>query len=44
VYQRWVVGATLQTAQDAALLFENANNPGNPQVQVILRHLRQLQA
>jgi hypothetical protein len=44
VYQRWVVGATPQTAQDAALLFENANNPGNPQVQVILRHLRQLQA
>lgn len=44
VYQRWVVGATPQTAQDAALLFENSNNPGNQQVQVILRHLRQLQA
>jgi len=44
VYQRWIVGATPQTAQDAALLFENSGNPGNPQVQVILQHLRQLQA
>ncbi len=39
VYQKWIVGATPQQAQDAAVLFENADDPGNPQVQAILRHL-----
>lgn len=40
VYQRWMVGATPQAAEDAALLFENATNPGDPQVQAILRQLQ----
>jgi hypothetical protein len=39
VYQKWIVGATPLQAQDAAILYENASNPGNPQVQAILRHL-----
>jgi hypothetical protein len=39
VYQKWIVGAAPQAAQDAAVLFENANNPGDPRVQAILRHL-----
>lgn len=39
VYQKWIVGATPKQAQDAAVLFENANNPGNPQVQAILKRL-----
>ena len=39
VYQQWAYGATPKAAQDAATLFENATNPGNPQVQAILRHL-----
>jgi hypothetical protein len=39
IYQEWVVGATPATAQDAAVLFENANNPGNPEVQAILSSL-----
>jgi hypothetical protein len=39
VYQKWIVGADPKAAQNAALLFENANNPGNPQVQAILKHL-----
>jgi hypothetical protein len=37
VYQKWVVGAAPRDAQNAALLFENADNPGDPQVQAILR-------
>jgi len=41
VYKKWAVGATSQAAQNAALLFENAGNPGNPEVQVILMHLSQ---
>jgi hypothetical protein len=44
VYQKWIVGATPQASQDAAVLFANASNPGDAQVQVILRHLRQLEA
>ncbi len=40
VYQKWRVGATPRAAQDAAVLFENANNPGDPRVQVILRQLQ----
>jgi hypothetical protein len=39
VYQKWIVGATPSQAQAAALLFENSHNPGNPQVQEILRHV-----
>ena len=39
VYQRWMVGAAPGAAQDAAVLFENSNDPGNPQVQAILRQL-----
>lgn len=39
VYQKWIVGATPSQAQAAALLFQNSNNPGNPQVQAILRHV-----
>jgi hypothetical protein len=39
IYQKWVVGATPQQAQDAALLFSNAQNPGSPQVQAIIKHL-----
>jgi hypothetical protein len=39
VYQKWVVGAAPKAAHDAAVLFENADNPGDQQVQVILRHL-----
>jgi hypothetical protein len=39
VYQRWVVGAAPRTAQDAAVLFDNAKNPGDPRVQAILKRL-----
>ena len=39
VYLKWVIGAGPQAAQDAAILFENAGNPGDPQVQAILRRL-----
>ena len=39
VYLKWFVGAGPQAAQDAAVLFENANNPGDPQVQAILTKL-----
>jgi len=41
VYQKWVVGASPRQAQEAAVLFANAANPGDSQVQVILRHLPQ---
>ena len=39
VYQKWIVGAAPGAAQDAAVLFENSNNPGNPQVQAILNQV-----
>ena len=39
VYQQWFVGASPAVAQDASVLFENANDPGNAQVQVILKSL-----
>lgn len=39
VYQKWVVGAGPQAAQNAAVLFRNANNPGDPRVQAILQHM-----
>jgi hypothetical protein len=39
VYQKWVVGAAPRDAADAAVLFANAQNPGDPQVQVIFNRL-----
>jgi len=39
-YQKWS-GGTAQQAQAAAMLFENAGNPGDPGVQAILRNLAQ---
>jgi hypothetical protein len=39
VYQEWVVGATAAAAKNVSVLFENANDPGNPQVQAILQTL-----
>jgi hypothetical protein len=39
VYQEWVVGATPGAARNISVLFENANDPGNPQVQAILQTL-----
>jgi hypothetical protein len=39
VYQQWMVGATAVAAQDVSVLFQNANNPGDPQVQAILKAL-----
>ena len=38
-YRQWVVGATAAAAFDVGVLFSNANNPGNPQVQTILKSL-----
>jgi len=37
VYKQWMVGATAVAAQDVSVLFQNANNPGDPQVQAILK-------
>jgi len=39
VYQQWLVGSPPAAAEDAGVLFENANDPGNPQVQAILKSL-----
>ncbi len=39
VYQKWVVGASHSAARAATVLFENADNPGDAQVQAILRNL-----
>lgn len=39
VYRKWIVGAAPAAARDAAVLFANAQNPGDPRVQGILRHL-----
>ena len=38
-YREWVVGATIGAANNVAVLFENADNPGNAQVQAILQTL-----
>ncbi len=38
-YRQWVVGATPTAAYDVSVLFANAANPGNAQVQAILRTL-----
>jgi hypothetical protein len=39
VYSEWVLGASQVIAQDAGVLFENSNDPGNSQVQEILKNL-----
>ena len=39
VYQEWFAGASPAVAQDVSVLFGNANGPGNPQVQAILKAL-----
>ena len=39
VYGQWMPGATAVAAQNASVLFANADNPGDPQVQAILRNL-----
>ena len=39
VYQQWFVGASPTVAQEASVLFQNSNDPGNPQVQAILKSL-----
>ena len=38
-YKQWVVGATAAAAYDVSVLFANANDPGNAQVQAILKTL-----
>jgi hypothetical protein len=38
-YRQWVVGATAAAAYDVGVLFSNAGNPGDPQVQAILKSL-----
>ena len=38
-YRQWVVGATAAAAYDVSVLFSNASNPGNTQVQAILNSL-----
>jgi hypothetical protein len=39
VYTKWIVGASAKAAQESAVLFENATDPGDQQVQAILKHL-----
>jgi hypothetical protein len=39
VYRKWIVGARPVATHDAVVLFENANDPGSPRVQAILRRL-----
>ena len=39
VYSQWLVGAPSVDAQEASILFQNSTDPGNPQVQAILRTL-----
>jgi hypothetical protein len=39
VYGQWMPGGTPVAAQDAAVLFQNAGDPGDPQVQAILKAL-----
>jgi hypothetical protein len=38
-YKQWMVGATQAQAYDVSVLFANAGNPGNAQVQAILKTL-----
>ena len=39
VYRQWMPGATPVAAQNVSVLFQNADNPGDPQVQAILKTL-----
>jgi hypothetical protein len=39
IYEQWLLGSPPAAAQEASVLFENANDPGNPTVQAILRTL-----
>jgi len=39
VFQQWMGGTPSQIAQQAGVLFSNANSPGDPQVQAILHSL-----
>ncbi len=39
VYKQWFVGSSPAFAQDASVLYQNANDPGNPQVQAVLKTL-----
>ena len=39
VFRKWMVGAPPSAAQDAAVLFQNPDDPGNPQVRAILGSL-----
>ena len=41
VFQQWMVGTPARIASEAGVLFENADNPGDPQVQAILNSLPQ---
>jgi hypothetical protein len=38
-YRQWEIGATAASAFDVSVLFSNAGDPGNPQVQAILKTL-----
>jgi len=40
VFQKWMVGAPPSAAQNAAVLFQNADNPGDPRVRAILASLK----
>jgi hypothetical protein len=39
VYREWFVGSSAVMAQDASVLFQNSGDPGNAQVQAILKSL-----
>jgi hypothetical protein len=39
VFQQWMVGTPEQVATEAGVLFQNADNPGDPRVQAILNSL-----
>jgi hypothetical protein len=39
VFQKWMPGTSSRIAGEAALLFENAGNPGNPRVRAVLASL-----
>jgi len=41
VYKQWMVGAPSREASNAAVLYQNSGNPGDPRVQAILRDLAQ---
>jgi hypothetical protein len=41
VFRKWIVGASPQAAKAASVLFEHSRNPGDPQVQAILRQVRE---